>query len=81
MSNGKDLDYFSPEKENGSSEMADHLKDVRDRLPAAEIKDPHKVETEQIPPRNHNSKKEILKSSKELFLYFFFLKHNIIYIL
>ena len=74
MSNGKDLDYFSPEKENASSEMMGNLKNVKDRLPE-DIKDPHKVETKQIPPRVDISKKEISKSGKKLFLRSIFERH------
>ena len=64
MSNGKNLDYFSPEKENVSSEIGGHVKNVKHMF--SEMKDPHRVETEQIglPPQVHiNRNKELGKKN------------------
>jgi hypothetical protein len=64
MSNGKDLDYFSPEKENMSVEPRSHVENVKDQF-LPEMKDPHRIETEQIPPQVHINRND--KSSKEIF--------------
>ena len=61
MSNGKNVDYFSSEKQNVSN-SGSHVENVKD---LAEIKDPHRVKTEQIPPQVHINRNE--KLSKENF--------------
>ena len=63
MSNGKNLDYFSPEKENVSSDIGGHVKNVKHHV-FSEMKDPHIVETEQIAPQVHiNKNKELGKKN------------------
>ena len=64
MSNGKNLDYFSPEKENVSPEIGSHVENAQNHF-LPEVKDTKRVEAEQVASQFHITRNE--KASKEKF--------------